>query len=285
MSQCQARRPASSLTTCRLKNFVPLHSMLMNDLFSQKNVSRKFKINWTTRTQNSRIQTIETMLTKTSTPEPTAAEATLANSPKSDKPSPSWAEIVIRDVPEERRAEVINARKALKPRRRFKPITPKTKAEAETGVRIVYVDGIQRMRLRELKGFLKSLGFSISKIFSISYIGYATAEFILEEDYAPLFMNQIRTRTDATIAEDFEVIAATGKTNTTLDPKLACQRRLNRIRDRETTPLIVKNLIDRFIAEKGLERCVANAMEEDIMEDTSTNLIVAEEATATENIL
>lgn len=202
--------------------------------------------------QNSRINAIETMLTSKPVIAPNSIDATTVSPSCAEKPNPSWVEIVCRNVPEERRTEVINARKALKPKRKLNPIPAKTKAEEHTGLRIVYADGIQRMRLRELKGFFKSLGFSISKIFSISYIGFATVEFMVDEEYAPLFINQIRTRTDALIVENFEVLATTGKANATLDPKLACQRRLNRMRDRETTPSVVKDLIDRFMIEKHL---------------------------------
>lgn len=203
-------------------------------------------------TQNARLDSIEETLKARPAVEPATNEQTTSQDGKTATipKKPTWAEVTLRNVPEHRHAEVINARLALKPKPRVKPLPAKTSAEADSGVRMIYVEGIQRMRLRDLKGHLKSLGFSISKIFSISFIGFAGVEFIVDEDYAPIFCRQIDTRTDATIAEKFNILSS--NTRSTVDPQQACKRRLNRIRDRETTPYVVKQLIDRFLNEKGL---------------------------------
>lgn len=168
-------------------------------------------------------------------------------------PAPTFAEIALRNVPEDRHAEVLNARNALKARRQENiPTThPKTVSEQTHELRMVYVDGIQRMRFRELKGHLKSLGFSLSKIRSISFIG-RTTEFIVEQDYADSFQYQVRTRLDATILPDFDTTAKASPSST-VDPKKACARRLKFISEREGTPYAIKKLIQDYIQEKNLQ--------------------------------
>jgi len=167
--------------------------------------------------------------------------------------APTFADIVLRNVPQDRHDEVLSARLALKAKRREIPPTsaPKTLAEAEHDLRMVYVDGIQRMRFTELKGHLKMLGFSLTKIRSISFVGRIT-EFIVFEDYFESFLYQVKTRLEATIVSDFDTTKKTSPSST-IDPKKACARRLKLISEREGTPFEIKKLIESFITEKNLQ--------------------------------
>ena len=193
-----------------------------------------------------RVDAAATMPVPATTAEPTPAPA------GQDRTAPrqsTWASVVLRNVPEARHAEVTAARSALRAKPVRRPTPARTEAERQTGTRIVHVSGIQRMRYRDIKGHLKSLGFSISKIPSISFVGYAT-EFVVEEDYSSLFVHQIETRVGATVLHDFDPTASHG--TSTVNPKVACGKRLKAIFERETTPLIVKHLISALVEEKEL---------------------------------
>lgn len=183
------------------------------------------------------------------------------NSPIKTIPTPkptggqpvSWADVALRNVPPERKAEVLHAREALKPVR--PPTIPPagSSAEADYEVRMVYVEGIKRMRYSELKGYLKSLGFSLTKIKSISFIGFSTVEFIVDVEYASRFINQIKKRTHSSILENFNPAEDRSNiTSNTTSAAQACTRRLENILDREGTPWVVQKVIENWLIEKGL---------------------------------
>lgn len=165
----------------------------------------------------------------------------------------SWADVVLRNVPEERKAEVINARKALKVKPVSKPVPAKFKGETDFGVRIVYVRGIQRMRFKEVKGHLKCLGFSLSKILSISFIGFSVTEFIVDDSYAGFFISQIRSRLDnAEVLENFDPAKPITSFSVPEQARKSCVRRIQGILSREETPYAVRKVLESFVAEKEL---------------------------------
>lgn len=202
---------------------------------------------------NDRITQLESLLTG-GEPGPSQAPRQLERPPMTPNTPPSFADIVLRGVPEERHAEVLHARLALKTQRRERvlPGVPRTTAEVDALLRFIYVEGIQRMRFRELKGHMKSLGFSLTKIRSISFIGPAT-EFIVEESYADLFAYQLKSRLEVKILEDFDP-AKPVSDNPAIDPKKACAHRLKLIWARDQTPVAIKNLIADYVVEKDLSR-------------------------------
>jgi hypothetical protein len=171
-----------------------------------------------------------------------------------DRPagSNSWADVVLRNIPDERKAEVIHARQALKSRPQSKPVKPRIKGEQEFGVRIIYVDGIQRMRFREIKGHLKCLGFSLTKILSMSFVGHSTIEFIVDEDYAGHFVQQIRSRTDGKVLQDFDPIKPLSPSVIPDVARKSCARRLYAILTRDETPWAVRKVLESFVEERGL---------------------------------
>ncbi|KAJ1973739.1 hypothetical protein H4R33_006920 [Dimargaris cristalligena] len=56
----------------------------------------------------------------------------------------------------------------------------------------VYVRGISRMRIRELKDIFRSLGFYLPSVLNISFLGTETVEFLVAASYAVIFKGKIK---------------------------------------------------------------------------------------------
>lgn len=76
---------------------------------------------------------------------------------------------------------------------RLKPIPPaRSAAEKNSGLRLVYVKGIQRARIRDVRNHLRNLSIRTSRIEEIQFCGRETAEFLVHQDYADTFIKRIQ---------------------------------------------------------------------------------------------
>ena len=89
------------------------------------------------------------------------------------------------------------------------PSKPKTDAEKESKVRLVYVRGISRMKLSELRKLLMEAGIYMKPILNIRFIGRSITEFMISEEFENQFKRKISSFGNfITVIEDFDPRAA-----------------------------------------------------------------------------
>ena len=146
---------------------------------------------------------------------------------------------VVMSHPVEKQAAVS---KLLKLSNRFlsfnEPSKPKTDAEKDSKVRLVYVRGISRMKLSELRKSLKEVDIFMKPILSIRFIGRSVTEFMILEDFEKQFKRKISAFGDfITIIDHFDPRSAKNTEDHEL-MKHACNRFVescSRIIDSEKT--------------------------------------------------
>ena len=72
----------------------------------------------------------------------------------------------------------------------------------------IYVQGVPRAPIRELKDILRDLRFRITSIIHISFLGKATCEFLVQAGYADAFKKRIATLESCKVVEKFDPTVA-----------------------------------------------------------------------------
>ncbi|OMJ25196.1 hypothetical protein AYI70_g1061, partial [Smittium culicis] len=73
-----------------------------------------------------------------------------------------------------------------------KPINSGTMAEKNHKLARIYVQGISRQRIKDIKGCLFDMRFQLSKIYNLDFIGKRMLEFTVTEEYAPAFCARVK---------------------------------------------------------------------------------------------
>ncbi|OMJ22754.1 hypothetical protein AYI70_g2669 [Smittium culicis] len=73
-----------------------------------------------------------------------------------------------------------------------KPINSGTRAEKTHKLARIYVQGISRQRIKDVKGCLYDMHFQLSKIYNMDFIGKRLLEFTVTEEYAPAFCARVK---------------------------------------------------------------------------------------------
>jgi hypothetical protein len=90
--------------------------------------------------------------------------------------------------------------------RKFTPVEPPTALNVTPpgALKLVYVSGLNFVTLTAIRQLLYNARFFMSKIRNISWVGRSHLEFLLLEEYAPLFESQIAKTSVLTIVHDFD---------------------------------------------------------------------------------
>ena len=113
------------------------------------------------------------------------AQVTLKNS------KPSFADIAKRFTKQNNSTSSTVIQSALRKLAGVKQPFTSTKTEVKHQVCRVYIQGIQRQSIKEVKASLFELRFQLSKIFSIDFIGKMVVEFTIPSSYLNAFLRKI----------------------------------------------------------------------------------------------
>jgi hypothetical protein len=87
--------------------------------------------------------------------------------------------------------------KASSPAPKIRPslqlLRVKNTVEQETGLRCVYVTGLPRLKVGELRQFLRDKKFTVDKLYNLSYMGPSVCEVLMPEHYLPAFEKLARS--------------------------------------------------------------------------------------------
>ena len=116
----------------------------------------------------------------------------LVSNPTPQVSKPTFAQIAKKFIKPDNLSNPLNVQIALRRIAGVKPPHTTTKAEVNHQVCRIYVQGIQRQSIKDLKASLFELRFQLSKIWSIDFIGKMTAEFTISASYLNSFRSKIK---------------------------------------------------------------------------------------------
>jgi hypothetical protein len=150
---------------------------------------------------------------------------------------PSFAEIVAKHQPD--RQAGIQALLAAT-RTNAPPGRAPNRPASRGPLKLLYVNGLNFITLREVRSLLYNARFLMSKIRNVSWIGRSHLEFLIESDYEVYFRQQITDLHVLSILEDFDA----------------------RVHSKDPSPAALSDAQDRFAAR--VERILVNTHQEQV---------------------
>ncbi|PVU84579.1 hypothetical protein BB559_007556 [Furculomyces boomerangus] len=126
---------------------------------------------------------------------PTQKTPSTRSTPNSSLPlkKPTFAEIAKSQCKEGSSKDIEEYQATLRKIAGVKPLGTGTKAEATHKVARLYVQGISRQPIGEVKKSLFTMKFKLSKIWNLDFIGKSTLEFTVAADYASGFVGRLKS--------------------------------------------------------------------------------------------
>ncbi|PWA01119.1 hypothetical protein BB558_002802 [Smittium angustum] len=119
--------------------------------------------------------------------------AQFSSQPPTKPRKPTFAEIAKSQVKTGSEAEITKYEEALRRIAGINPLGTGTKAEENHKVARIYIQGISRQPIRDVKSSMFLMKFRLSKIWNMDFIGKSTAEFTVSADYAAAFISRTKS--------------------------------------------------------------------------------------------
>ncbi|OMJ11303.1 hypothetical protein AYI69_g9880, partial [Smittium culicis] len=124
-----------------------------------------------------------------------ASTATLLPAQPTPSEAPAFKKLSYSEIAKSQSKTKMEAKKLTQSIRKLvgtKPINSGTMAEKNHKLARIYVQGISRQRIKDIKGCLFDMRFQLSKIYNLDFIGKRMLEFTVTEEYAPAFCARVK---------------------------------------------------------------------------------------------